>query len=316
MKLGMNELKKDGSGAYEYFLLVDADNQVAKDYVRECNKAADEGVLLGRTFENSKNLTDNIISCMTGLWYARDDRFACRARSALHMGCVMNGCCSMIKSEYALNWDAMSTSDDIEFTLNRLYKDHLIVDFINEATLYEDQPTTMADVNKRNKRMGHGLFKLYFDAGLKTLNQFFKNLLNPQMRFSLKMSFLDQYSNIAIIPASLICVIWFPVYYIYALVYTIWQGPMVILGMGSYTWWWFAIYIAAVAIACYAIPFLVQPMIAYFSDRKRFVVKDRKVVFWSLLLFPFFELLNLGPILKGIFTKPKWAKPKRSKTKV
>ena len=47
---GMNELKKDGEGAYEYFLFIDADNQVDRNYLRACNDAVDDGVeLVGYT---------------------------------------------------------------------------------------------------------------------------------------------------------------------------------------------------------------------------------------------------------------------------
>lgn len=313
---GMQALKKEGEDKYEYFLLIDADNQVHKDYVKACNDAADEGVELGRTFENSKNLTDNILSCMTGLWYARDDRFACRGRSALHCGCVMNGCCSMIHSKYALDWDAMSTSDDIEFTLNRLIKDGKKVEYIDEAILYEDQPTTMDDVFKRNTRMGNGLNKLFWTTGIKCFGLFFKNLFNPKMDFGTKLTYLDQFFNIATIPGSFMATVWFPIYYIYALFYTGLVGPMNVIGLGSYNLHWYVMFIVIVLLCVYFIPFFVQPFIAYFAERKRLVVKNKKVVVLSIILFPTFMLINAAAIFKGILTKPKWSKLKRSKTKI
>lgn len=316
MYLGMRELKKEPVGTYEYFLLIDADNQVDKNYVLACNDAADEGVVLGRTFENSKNLTDNILSCMTGLWYARDDRFACRARSALHFGCVMNGCCSMIKSEYCLDWDAMSSSDDIEFTINRLNKDKQIVEYIDNAILYEDQPTTMDDVFKRNTRMGNGLNKLFWTRGFTLLGNFFKNLFNPHMKLGTKFSYLDQFWNLGTIPAAFLAVAWFPLYYIYSIVWTAVKGPISIPGLGSYTWLWFTLFVVIVVAACYLVPFLIQPFVSYFAERKRLVVTNKKVVFWSIVLFPSFEIINAVAIVKGILTKPKWAKLKRSKTKI
>lgn len=316
MYWGMQELKKDPAGTYDYFLLVDADNQLDKNYVMACNDAAGEGVELGRTFENSKNLTDNLLSCMTGLWYARDDRFACRGRSALRFGCVMNGCCSMIQSKYCLDWDAMSSSDDIEFTLNRLIKDGKTVDFINDAILYEDQPTTMADVFKRNTRMGHGLNSLFWTTGIKCLGLFFKNLFKRHIPWGTKFSYLDQFWNIATIPAAFVACLWFPFYYIFTFLWTGLQGPIVVPGLGSFDFFWFLWFAVGVILAAYFIPFLLQPLISYFAERKRLNVTNKAIAFWSIVLFPSFMLINAVAIVKGILSKPKWQKLKRSTTKI
>ncbi len=316
MKLGMNALKEDKEHTYEYFLFIDADNQIDKDYLLRCNDAADEGVELGRTYENSKNLTDNVISCMTGLWYCRDDFFACRSRSALHLGVVMNGCCSMVKAEYALDWDAMSSSDDIEFTLNRLLKDGKKVEYIDKAMVFEDQPTTLGDMYKRNSRMGNGLSKLFWSTGVKCLGKFFKTLFNPKVSFSLKMTYLDQYFNIATIPASVLAVLWFVPYYVYCLIYTGLGNTMTILGMGSFEFLWFLIFVLIVACGCYLLPFFLQPLISSIVERKKLVIKNKKIVVFSILLFPGYMLLQAGSIIAGIFSKPKWAKLKRSKTKI
>ncbi|MCI1735094.1 MAG: glycosyltransferase family 2 protein [Bacilli bacterium] len=316
MYWGTQELLKDPKGTYEFFLLIDADNQLDKNYILACNDAADDGVVLGRTFENSKNLTDNLLSCMTGLWYARDDRFACRARSALHFGCVMNGCASMIKSEYLLNWDAMSSSDDIEFTLNRLVKDQKIVEYIDDAIVYEDQPTTLQDVFKRNTRMGNGLNKLFWGIGQKCLIGFFKNLFNPKLPLGTKLSYLDQYWNIGTIPAAFLAMVWFPLYYIYSLCYTGLVGPFVIWGLGSFDIWWFMWFIIAVLLAAYVVPFLIQPFVSYIAEKKRLIIKNKAVMAWSIILFPSFMIVNAVAVVQGILSKPKWGKLKRSKTKV
>lgn len=316
MKLGMDELSKDPKGTYEYFLFIDADNQLDKNYLLSCNDAADDGVELGRTYENSKNLTDNMISCMTGLWYCRDDFFACRSRSAFHLGVVMNGCCSMVKAEYALSWDAMSASDDIEFTLNRLIKDGKKVEYIENAMVYEDQPTSISDMYKRNSRMGNGLFKLYFTTGLKCLKKFFTTLFNPKIKFSLKMTYLDQYCNIATIPAAVLAVAWFAPYFIYLLIYTGLGNVVVAYGCGQYDFWFIFYLILIVALACYMAPFFFQPLISAVVERKKLIINKKKTLVLSILLFPGYMLIQAAAIIIGVFTKPKWKKLKRSKTKV
>lgn len=313
---GRQELKKEGEGKYEYFCFIDADNQLDKNYLNACNDAADSGVELGRTFENSKNFTENIVSCRNGLYYIRDDQVACKARSARHIGCVRNGCASRVKAEYALDWDAMSSSDDIEFTLNRLIKDGKKVEYIDQAVVYEDQPTSISEMAKRNARMGHGLFRLYFTLGFKCLELFFKNLFKKDVLFSTKLSYLDQYCNISIVPASLVAAIWIPLYYIYALIYTGLGHTRVISGVGSYNLRWFVWFIVIALCVALIIPFFVQPIYSYFSVKKRLFVTNKKVLVASMFLVPFYRILQAAPIFKGIFTNPKWAALKRSKNKI
>lgn len=314
MKLGMDELSKEAD-KYEYFLFIDADNQLDKNYLLKCNDAADAGVELGRTYENSKNLTDNLISCMTGLWYCRDDFFACRARSALHLGVVMNGCCSMVLAKYALSWDAMSASDDIEFTLNRLLKDGKKVEYIEDAMVFEDQPTSISDMYKRNSRMGNGLFKLYWTTGIKCLGKFFTTLFKRNVPFSLKMTYLDQYFNIATIPVSVLAVCWFAPYFIYLLIYT-GLGNLYSTGIGYLDFWFVFWLVVIVAAAGFLLPFFFQPMVSAIVQHKRLVIKKKSTVVISILIFPAYMLIQAAAIIAGIFTKPKWKKLNRSKTKI
>lgn len=315
MKTGLSSLKQEGYQT-EYFLLIDADNQVDKNYLNACNKAADDGVAVGRTFENSRNLTDNVISCMSGLWYIRDSRIACVGRSALKFGCVMNGPTSMIRSDLAFNWDAITNSEDLEFTLNRLIKEKMIVEYINEAVVYEDQPTTMDDVFKRNSRMGGGLNKLFWTIGIKCLGHFFKNLFKKDIPFGTKLSYLDQYSNIAIIPGSFVACVWFPFYYIYSLVYTGIVGPMNIWGLGAFDIKWFTIFIVIVLCAALFVPFWFQPAVSYIAERKRLFISNKKVVVISVIFFPAFMIIEAVAVIKGIILKSQWSKIKRSRTKI
>ncbi len=313
---GMQELKKDPEGTHEFFLSIDADNQIDKNYLNACNDAVDAGVLVGRTFENSKNMTDNILSCMSSLWYIRDDRFACRGRSALNFGCVMNGCSSLIRADLAFNWDAFSASEDIEFTINRLLKDNIKVEFIDKAIVYADQPATLDDIFKRNTRMGNGLNRLFWKTGIKLLPAFFKNLFRKDMDLGTKLTFLDQYCNIATIPTAFLAIAWFPLYYIYNFIWTALNGPIYIYGLGSFSLTWFILFVVIVILIVYFIPFWIQPLVSYIAERKRLIIKNKKTMYISILLFPTFMLINAVAIVKGIISKPKWEKIKRSKTKI
>ena len=79
---------------------------------------------------------------------------------------------------------------------------------------------------------------------------------------------------------------------------------------------WFLIFILAVAGSLYLIPFWVQPLLSYISERKRLVVTKKNVVTRSIILFPSFMIIQLVAIVKGMFSKAKWEKISRSKSKV
>lgn len=313
---GMQELKKDGEGKYDYFLFIDADEQLDVNYIKECNKAACEGVMLGRTYENVKNFTDTMVSCMSGIWYIRDNRFACRGRSALKTSCVMDGGAGMCKAELALDWDSLSSSEDLEFTINRLLKDSIKVEFIDEAIVYADQPTTIKDIYNRNTRMGNGLNKLFWTKGIECLKRFFKTLFRRDVSFSLKMSYLDQYFNLAIIPSTFLAVVWFASYYIYCLVYTGLGYDYVVKGLGQYSFSWFLIFVIAVGLSCLLLPFFIQPLLSVVCERKKLILKRKWIAVFSVILYPTFILIQAASIFQGILSKPKWKKITRSKTKV
>ncbi len=52
-------------------------------------------------------------------------------------------------------WTAMSFSEDAEFTCNQLFKKRK-AHYVSEAVVYEDQPSTVGQLFKRNMRMGGG----------------------------------------------------------------------------------------------------------------------------------------------------------------
>ena len=63
-------------------------------------------------------------------------------------------------------------------------------------------------------------------------------------------------------------------------------------------------------------PFFLQPLISTLVERKKLIIKKPSVVVKSILLFPGYMLVQAAAIIIGIIRKPKWAKLKRSTTKI
>ena len=177
-------------------------------------------------------------------------------------------------------------------------------------------PVTLKDMFNRNTRMGGGLLRLYFHDGLQCLKMFFKTLFRKDVPFGLKMTYLDQYCNLAIVPAGFLCLVWFGFYYIYSLIYTAVAGPIVIPGLGSYNFHWFLMFVVIVASCLFLLPFFFQPLAAYISERKKLTVTKPWIAVLSILLYPFYIIIDAISIFGGFFMKSKWRKVNRSNTKI
>jgi len=110
---------------YDAFIRFDADNLVDPNYINEMNNALNANVKLARGYNHAKNLTENICAGISGLWYIKDCRFACQARSNLACTQIMVGSGMMIDAEIIRKdggWTAMGVSEDAEFSMDQLFK--------------------------------------------------------------------------------------------------------------------------------------------------------------------------------------------------
>ena len=123
LKFGLNRMLEDFPDA-ESVILFDADNFPLPDYIDKMNDAFDSGATLARGYNHATNLTQNVVAGVSGLWYIRDCRFNCHARSALRIGEMLVGggmmfSVSVIREDGG--WKAMGYSEDAEFTCNQLF---------------------------------------------------------------------------------------------------------------------------------------------------------------------------------------------------
>ncbi|MCX4314694.1 MAG: glycosyltransferase family 2 protein, partial [Clostridia bacterium] len=81
LKYLFERIMDEHAGEYEAFIKFDADNLMERDYISRMNDAFDAGVKCARGYSNSKNIDQNIVAGISGLWYIRDCRFASSFRS-------------------------------------------------------------------------------------------------------------------------------------------------------------------------------------------------------------------------------------------
>lgn len=285
---------------YEFFIKFDADNLMEPNYISKMNDAFDAGVQCARGYSNSKNISENVVSGISGLWYIRDCRYACQVRSFLNTSQMLGGAGMMFSAEIIHKhggWDCLSTSDDAEFAMNRLLEG-IKTKYVSEAVVYEDQPTTVKDTFKRNKRMGRGLFGLFFTKGIPSLGKFF---------YKFGWSYLDMFLNLLFVPIALLCGVWMPLYYGYDIIYHF------IIGDAPYAWNVIQNLCWVLAFA-FVLAFILQALLAVILERKRIRASFKQMI-PTVLMFPAFMIIYAIAIIFGVFSKPKWSAVSRS-TKV
>ena len=297
----------------EAFVRFDADNILHPDYLARMNDAFDGGAVLARGYNHATNLTQNVIAGVSGLWYIRDCRFNCQARSALGIGQMMVGggmmfAASLIR-EYG--WTETGLSEDAEFMMDMLLKKHKAV-YVKDAVVFEEQPSTLKDLFKRNFRMGHGLFRLFFTHGLKCFLKFF---------LSLRYSLFDVFLSMLFMPIAVLCVFWFPVYYVYLTIFHFASGGsfdptglctdcgffVTYQGMELNVF----TFIGWILLFAFLIPFIAQAVLVYVLDFKRIGMSFWKVL-PSIITFPLFMVVYAAGIALGSVSNPKWKCAKRS----
>lgn len=300
-------LMKDHPDEYEAFIKFDADNLMERNYISKMNDAFHAGVKCARGFSNSKNIDQNIVAGISGLWYVRDCRFASHVRSALGTGTVLGGAGMMFSNEIIKKhggWDCLTASDDTEFTMRRLNEDRIKTMYVEEAVVYEDQPSTLKETYKRYKRMSPALCKLFFTQGFKSLGLFFTRW---------DWTYADLFFTLMFVPVALLCCIWLPLYYGYYIIANLLNAYTSTYVIGGFAEGIKALQtVGYLLLFAFAVAFIVQAALALFLERKRLKIKSIKSMLPTVFMFPLFMIVYAVAIGLGAFSKPKWTSVKRN----
>ena len=211
IKLLMDKVLTEYDGQYDFFIKFDADNRPEAHYLARMNDAYEEGVEVARGYESSTNPKQNRWTQVSAAYYVRDSRLACNFRERVGGSSMLTGAGLMVTTALIKRiggWDAMSGSDDAEFTINRLVEGTK-VHYVPEAVVCEDQPSTWKDNYHRISRMGHSLHGLFWRKGWKL---FWHGITH----FSL--SNLDLFYQLFFVAIGVMACLWFPAYYIFYII--------------------------------------------------------------------------------------------------
>lgn len=175
-----------GINSFDGYHIFDADNILDKDYVTKMNDAFlyydKKRPVMG--YRNAKNFGENTQTAMYGVLYAAECRFEDVARTQLDISVRLIGSGFVISSEMVKNgWDCVILSDDVDFSAEQVLKGEK-VSYCNEATYYDEHPTTFKAMWRQRFRWTKGVILV----GKKRWNSLIKNLFRSKKQGSLNES--------------------------------------------------------------------------------------------------------------------------------
>ena len=113
-----NRILDDFGDKYEAFVIMDADNIIAPDYLKIMNQAFDAGYLVCTSYRNSKNFDSSWISSAYATWFLREAKFLNNARMMVGTSCISGS--GWMVSERIIKgmhgWDFHTLTEDIQFS--------------------------------------------------------------------------------------------------------------------------------------------------------------------------------------------------------
>ena len=163
-------IKSDYPDGYDAYLVFDADNLLAPDFLTRMNESFSAGNEIITCYRNSKNYGSNWISAGYALWFLRESRFLNGAREALGSSCAVSGT-GFLFSQKILNecggWPFHLLVEDIEFSIHNILSGHRIA-ICQDAVIYDEQPTDFAQSCRQRLRWSRGYLQVFgrYGSGL------------------------------------------------------------------------------------------------------------------------------------------------------
>lgn len=168
----LGKIKENADKRYDAYIVLDADNILAPDFIKEINRTFSAGYQIVTSYRNSKNYGDNWISAGYGLWFLRESRYINAARMAVGTSCAVSGT-GFLFSDSVLQrcggWNFYLLTEDIEFTIDNVVWGEKI-GYASKAVLYDEQPTDFAQSWRQRIRWAKGYMQVFAKYGRSLIN--------------------------------------------------------------------------------------------------------------------------------------------------
>lgn len=152
---------------YDAFLVFDADNLLAQDYVMQMNRLCCDGYEAFCGYRNSKNFGTNWLTSGYSLMFLHDCMHMNRARMNIGSSCIVSGTgFGFTRSvlERSGDWSFFTLTEDTQFSY-WCAANNIRVAFCPEAMVYDEQPTTFRQSWNQRVRWVQGSFQVAMKSG-------------------------------------------------------------------------------------------------------------------------------------------------------
>ena len=161
---------------YDAYLVLDADNVIAPDYIRHMDQTLSDGYKIATSYRNSKNYGDNWISAGYALWFLRESRYLNGPRCRLGSSCAVSGTGFLFSRrvlEKCGGWNFFLLTEDIQFTIANVLRGEK-VGYCPTAVLYDEQPTTFRQSFRQRLRWSRGYLQVFGKYGVSLFRGIFR----------------------------------------------------------------------------------------------------------------------------------------------
>ncbi len=166
-----------GKGAFDAFVLFDADNLARHNFLTEINKTFSQGYEIVTGYRNSKNYGDSWIAAASGMWFIRACATLNTARNAIGASAELAGTGFMFSNkikEENDGWPFHLLTEDTEFMVDSVLKGYN-VGYCDSAEFFDEQPTSFRQSWFQRLRWAKGGIQVFKKFGLKLFLGIFRN---------------------------------------------------------------------------------------------------------------------------------------------
>lgn len=145
-----------GYAAFEAYMIFDADNLLAPDYVSRMNEAFDAGEKIVISYRATKNLDRSWLAASYALHWLRTVRTENRPRSVLRLSARVQGTGYLFANEVvAAGWNYTTLTEDRAFSADAVLRGYRI-SYNDAAVFYDEQPESLKIALRQRIRWSKG----------------------------------------------------------------------------------------------------------------------------------------------------------------
>lgn len=288
----LGHIREDrGAEYYDAYIVLDADNLISRDYVKNMNSVFDNGYRVVTSYRNSKNFGTNWITAGYGLMFMREARHMNNARMILHTSSAISGTGFMVHRDIINEkggWPYHLLTEDLEFTMERI-ADGETIGYCHDAVFYDEQPTTFGQSWRQRLRWSKGFFQAFFKHGGKMMAGIFKR----------KSGFSCFDETVSTMPSILLSV--FATISLGSMIYgAIYEAVTLQNGMP----WHYVVSFFGYLFSIYGVNFLLG-LLTTITEWKKITCSPIKKILYTFT-YPIFMMSNIPISIAAIFARVKW----------